>query len=112
MANEGHPLEQPETEEIEILEVLRALADRTRLALVAHLEHVPERACGTFPVDVAPSTLSHHFKILREAGVIHQREVGRQRMTSLRRDDLNARFPGLLDSVLKDISLGSEPSQR
>jgi DNA-binding transcriptional ArsR family regulator len=60
----------------------------------------PERACGTFPVDVAPSTLSHHFRVLREAGIIHQREEGNRRVTTLRSADLKARFPGLLKAIL------------
>jgi DNA-binding transcriptional ArsR family regulator len=108
----GYPLEQPDLDNVEILDVLKALSDRTRLTLVANLDDGQERACGTFPVDVAPSTLSHHFRILREAGVIHQREVGRKRMTSLRREELNERFPGLLDSVLKDsgIAIEREPA--
>lgn len=100
-------LEHPNLEDVEVLDVLKALGDRTRLTIVTHLDSVPEKACGTFPVDVSPSTLSHHFRILREAGVIHQREVGRRRMTSLRRDELNERFPGLLDSVLKESGMAA-----
>ena len=53
------------------------------------------------------STRSHHFKVLREAGLIEQEIVGRTKMTSLRRDDLDARFPGLLDSVLKAAPAGA-----
>jgi DNA-binding transcriptional ArsR family regulator len=60
----------------------------------------PERACGTFNVDVAPSTLSHHFRVLREAGVVRQREDGNRRWTSLRHDDLEHRFPGLLEQIV------------
>lgn len=100
-------LEHPNLDDVEVIDVLKALSDRTRLTLVVHLDSVPEKACGTFPVDVAPSTLSHHFRILREAGVIQQKEVGRRRMTSLRRDELNERFPGLLDSVLKDSGIAA-----
>lgn len=102
------PLAQPDLEDIQLLDVLKALGDRTRLSLVAQLDTVTERACGTFPVDVAPSTLSHHFRILREAGIIQQREVGRKRMTSLRREELNERFPGLLESILKESAIEVE----
>jgi DNA-binding transcriptional ArsR family regulator len=49
----------------------------------------------------APSTLSHHFKVLREAGVIHQLEQGNRRWTTLRRAELDDRFPGLIDTVLR-----------
>jgi DNA-binding transcriptional ArsR family regulator len=96
------PLAHPQTSEIDLLAVLHALSDPTRMTIVRTLraDAEPERACGTFPVDVAPSTLTHHFRVLREAGVIRQREVGNRRWTSLRRDDLDARFPGLLDTVL------------
>jgi DNA-binding transcriptional ArsR family regulator len=44
--------------------------------------------------------MTHHFRILREAGVIEQRRDGTSKLTSLRREDLDARFPGLLDAVL------------
>lgn len=64
------------------------------MTIVQTLRADPERACGTFPVEVAPSTLTHHFRVLREAGVIRQREDGNRRWTTLRLDDLQARFPG------------------
>ena len=57
--------------------------------------------CGSFGLPVAKSTASHHFRVLREAGVIDQ-ERGRTRHTTLRREDLEGRFPGLLDLVLRD----------
>jgi DNA-binding transcriptional ArsR family regulator len=59
-----------------------------------------ERPCGTFGLPVAKSTASHHFRVLREAGVINQRAAGRERLTELRSGDLEARFPGLLQSVI------------
>ncbi|WP_441247857.1 ArsR/SmtB family transcription factor [Kitasatospora sp. McL0602] len=93
------PLTHPDREEIDLLDVLHALADPTRMTIVRTLRADPERACGTFPVDVAPSTLSHHFKVLRESGVIHQREEANRRLTTLRTTDLEARFPGLLDVI-------------
>ena len=51
-------------------------------------------------MDVAPSTLTHHFRVLREAGVIRQREDGNRRWTALRDDDLQNRFPGLLNAIM------------
>jgi DNA-binding transcriptional ArsR family regulator len=93
-------LRHPEAAELDLLDVLHALSDRTRMSIVQTLHAEPERACGTFPVDVAPSTLSHHFRVLREAGVIYQREDGTRRWTSLRRADLETRFPGLLDRIV------------
>ncbi|WP_330334674.1 helix-turn-helix domain-containing protein [Streptomyces sp. NBC_00536] len=94
------PLAHPAADEIDLLDVLHALSDPTRMTIVRTLLAESERACGTFPVDVAPSTLSHHFKVLREAGLIHQREEANRRLTALRRDDLEARFPGVLDAIL------------
>jgi DNA-binding transcriptional ArsR family regulator len=93
-------LVHPGPEELTLIGVLHALADPTRLIIVRTLRETPERACGSFPVTVAPSTLTHHFRVLREAGLIQQREDGARRWTTLRQADLEARFPGLIDAVL------------
>ncbi|GAA2101476.1 metalloregulator ArsR/SmtB family transcription factor [Kitasatospora saccharophila] len=93
-------VQHPDTADIDLLDVLHALSDPTRMTIVRTLSDEPERACGTFPVDVAPSTLSHHFKVLREAGVIRQREEANRRLTTLRAVDLEERFPGLLSTVV------------
>ena len=98
--NRRAALTHPEPEEIALFDVLHALSDPTRMTIVHTLSTEPERACGTFPVDVAPSTLSHHFKVLREAGLIHQREEANRRLTALRAAELDARFPGMLAAVL------------
>jgi DNA-binding transcriptional ArsR family regulator len=92
-------LTHPDTADLDLLDVLHALSDPTRMTIVQTLQADPERACGTFPVDVAPSTLTHHFRVLREAGVIRQREEGNRRWTTLRLDDLERRFPGLLEAI-------------
>ncbi|MEV4296881.1 ArsR/SmtB family transcription factor [Microbispora rosea] len=102
-------LTHPDSAEIDLLDILHALADPTRMTIVRTLRAEPERACGTFPVDVAPSTLTHHFRVLREAGVIHQREDGNRRWTALRLGDLDGRFPGLLDSILDAYEVNAEP---
>ncbi|MCP2166995.1 ArsR/SmtB family transcription factor [Goodfellowiella coeruleoviolacea] len=94
------PLRHPAATEIDLLDVLHALSDPTRITIVRTLLADPERACGTFPVEVAPSTLSHHFKVLREAGVIHQREEANRRLTTLRQAELENRFPGVLTSIV------------
>jgi DNA-binding transcriptional ArsR family regulator len=93
-------LAHPELDQFDLLDILHALSDRTRMTIVRALLSVPERACGTFPVDVAPSTLTHHFRVLREAGIVRQREEGNRRWTALRRDELQARFPGLLEAIM------------
>lgn len=94
------PLVHPDREEITLGGILHALADPTRLTIIATLERTEEKACGTFPVEVSPSTLTHHFRVLRNAGLIRQREEGPRRWTALRSEDLEARFPGLLASIL------------
>jgi DNA-binding transcriptional ArsR family regulator len=94
------PMIHPEVGDMELVAVLHALADPTRLTIVRTLRADPERPCGSFPVRVAPSTLSHHFRVLREAGVIRQRDEGNRRWTTLRMADLDHRFPGLIDTVL------------
>jgi DNA-binding transcriptional ArsR family regulator len=85
--------------------VLHALSDPQRLSIVRCLADDPTpRRCGRFELDVTKSTLTHHFRVLREAGVIDQREEGTARLNSLRRTDLDERFPGLLDAVLAGAS--------
>jgi DNA-binding transcriptional ArsR family regulator len=102
------PIAHPARDEIELGEVLHALSDSVRLRIVAALAD-GDRAhtCGSFDVPVTKSTCTHHFKILREAGVIHQRQEGTARLNTLRRDDLEARFPGLIATVLRAASRGA-----
>jgi len=91
----------PAPEDIELAAVLHALSDPIRLAIVAGLATEDKRTCGSFNLPVTKSTCTHHFRVLREAGVIRQQLEGTTRLNSLRRGDLDARFPGLLESVLQ-----------
>ena len=96
----------PDRSELDLASVLHALSDPVRLAIVAGLaEGGGERTCGSFDLPVTKSTCTHHFKVLREAGVIEQRQEGTARLNALRREDLEARFPGLLDTVLQAASV-------
>jgi len=94
-------IHHPAREEIELGAVLHALSDPVRLKIVASLACRPD-ACptGSFDVPVTKSTCTHHFRVLRDAGIVRQRPEGTARLNTLRREDLDARFPGLLDSVL------------
>ncbi|SIO88004.1 helix-turn-helix transcriptional regulator [Nocardiopsis sp. JB363] len=97
----GRRLEHPETSRIRLETVLGALADPIRLSIVCALAGGHEdMACVAFDLPVSKSTSTHHFRVLREAGIIRQYYVGTARKSSLRTDDLAERFPGLLPSVL------------
>ena len=97
----AEPLAHPRRSEIELGAVLHALSDPVRLRIVAALAGgVEQQTCGSFDLPVSKSTCTHHFRVLREAGVIHQRREGTARLNSLRREDLEARFPGLLETIL------------
>ena len=94
-------LKFPEREDLSLHDVLYALSDPTRLCVVRSLALNSEQTCGSCDLGIAKSTMSHHFKVLREAGIIHMRPCGTSYLNSLRREDLDARFPGLLDAVLR-----------
>ncbi|MER5319384.1 ArsR/SmtB family transcription factor [Streptosporangium roseum] len=95
-------LHHPATEEIKLVDVLAALGHPVRLEIARALAGGEERFCGEFMPDVPKSSMTHHWRALRESGVIRQRRSGRKLYLRLRRDDLEARFPGLLDIVLHD----------
>jgi DNA-binding transcriptional ArsR family regulator len=92
----------PPSSELELASVLHALSDPARLAIVRHLSSGHECSCGDFDLDLSKATLSHHYRVLREAGVVKTRPSGRKRYLSLRKEDLDARFPGLVEAVLAD----------
>ena len=103
--DEVPPLAHPETGELDLAAVLHALSDPMRLRIVADLAASGgERTCNSFNLPIVKSTCTHHFKVLREAGVIRQQVVGTKRVNSLRRDDLESRFPGLLGAVLQGVT--------
>jgi DNA-binding transcriptional ArsR family regulator len=94
-------LYHPDRNTISLANVLYALGDPVRLEIVKRLATMGEQPCGALDFAIAKSTMSHHFKILRESGVIYCRKEGTQHINSLRREDLDTLFPGLLDVVLR-----------
>jgi DNA-binding transcriptional ArsR family regulator len=94
-------IQHPKRDELELSAVLHALSDPVRLGIVADLARGEERTCGSFDVGVSKSTCTHHFRVLREAGLIRQRQQGTSRLNTLRSEDLEARFPGLLGTILQ-----------
>ncbi|MEN6437913.1 MAG: ArsR family transcriptional regulator [Syntrophobacter sp.] len=92
--------EQPPRDQITLPKVLHALSDPVRLEIVLKLADLGEIACGCFGLAMPKSSLSHHFKVLRESGVVATRREGKEWVNTLRREDLETRFPGVLDSVI------------
>ncbi|MEU7568603.1 ArsR/SmtB family transcription factor [Streptomyces fradiae] len=94
-------LAHPSRDEIRLEHVLHALSDPMRLCVVRELAAAgAEVSCSYVDLPVTKSTTTHHFRVLREAGVIRQTYRGTAKLNGLRRDDLDALFPGLLDAVL------------
>lgn len=93
-------LYHPRIDELSLPDVLHALSDPVRLNVVTSLAERGEQPCSALEATVSKSTLSHHFKVLREAGVTYTRVDGTHRLVSLRRGELEERFPGLLDCVI------------
>ncbi|XZG71005.1 ArsR/SmtB family transcription factor [Chitinibacteraceae bacterium HSL-7] len=90
----------PAREALTLEGVLYALSDPVRLGVVRCLAKEGAQSCGAMSLPVAKSTASHHFRVLREAGLLCSKPEGTQFINTLRRDDIDARFPGLLDAVL------------
>ncbi|MFD3545405.1 ArsR/SmtB family transcription factor [Streptomyces sp. NPDC058655] len=94
-------LAHPEPGEIRLEGVLHALSDPLRLSITRDLAaSAAELACSHFDLPVTKSTTTHHFRVLRESGVVRQTYRGTTKLNALRRRELDALFPGLLDSVL------------
>ncbi len=101
MTSTARVLAHPERDEIRLEGVLHALSDPVRLRIVRQLSGATEElACTRFDLPVSKSTTTHHFRVLRESGVIRQIYRGTAKLSGLRGDDLDLLFPGLLDSVL------------
>ena len=103
-------LHHPATEDIQLEGVMHALSDPVRLQMVRALaDRDAPCACGSIDVPVSKSTRTHHWRVLRENGLIRQTEQGTAKLTELRRADLEARFPGLLKIVLDATPAPAEP---
>lgn len=87
----------------ELQAALDVLADPVRRSILRQLAGQPDWAfaCGTFDLPVSKATSTHHFAVLRKAGLLEQRDEGTRRLNRLNRDDYDRRFPGLLDLVLR-----------
>ena len=92
--------EHPEIDEIALPTVMQALSDPCRITIVRELI-LKDRAlaCNEVPLDISKATRSHHFEVLRNAGLVSTEVEGTKCMTSLRKEEIDARFPGLLGLV-------------
>jgi len=110
LANPRYPVRviddvtEPAAADFELPRVLAALADRHRLATVRFVARNGESWCSRVMQDIglemSKSTFSHHLRILREAGVFTKRIEGTKSYMCVRKADLDARFPGLIDSIM------------
>lgn len=94
----------PQKDQLNLSAVLDALGDPIRLNIIKNISDQGETTCACCNIDLEKSALSHHFKVLRESGLINVRLEGVQRFLSIRTDDLNDRFPGLIDVILNSLS--------
>ncbi|NQD42107.1 helix-turn-helix transcriptional regulator [Glutamicibacter halophytocola] len=97
------PLTQPDAHELRLEKVMAALAEPLRIRILQQLLLASEEydhTCGWFRFDRPKSSLTHHFKALREAGLITQRQYGLERRSRVRLAELNERFPGLAELIL------------
>jgi DNA-binding transcriptional ArsR family regulator len=92
--------QHPDPESFELERILYALSDPVRLGIVRHLAGVAEATCGELDGGRPKSSVSHHFRVLRDSGLVHTRNVGTTHMNSLRGEEMEARFPGLLSAIL------------
>jgi DNA-binding transcriptional ArsR family regulator len=90
--------------DVSLQDALEALSDPVRRSILRQLADSPDwsRACGSFDLPITKATGSHHFAVLRNSGLIEQRNDGTRRLNRLRRDEFEERFPGLLDLVLDE----------
>ena len=89
----------PDVAELDLFVIMDALSGPARRSIVLALAERDGVPCGQIDLPIAKSTATHHWRVLREAGVVRAREEGTKKYHSLRRADLDARFPGLLDSI-------------
>lgn len=99
-------MKHPDAAQLELEKVLHALSDRLRLSIVRQLAAEGTASCAALDAGRPKSTMSHHFRVLREAGVVRTRTEGVTHMNELRRAELDSRFPGLLAAVLGETSGG------
>jgi len=102
----GSKIKEPNLKKVQLSLIFNALSDPIRLSVVQALAEKDELSCGKCKSSLSKSTMSHHFKVLREVGLIQKRSVGKVHFISLRRRDIDERVPGLLKSILSSKKKG------
>ena len=87
-------------EQVRLEQVFHALSDPVRLDIVRRLAATAEASCHALNAGRPKSSMSHHFRVLRESGLVRTRTQGTAHANTLRRAELDERFPGLIDSLL------------
>lgn len=103
------PYFHPAAGSVTLPEVMQALSDPCRIAIMRCLLEAGELSCGDVPLKISKATRSHHFAVLREAGLIVTRVEGTRCMTSVRRDEMEQRFPGLLELISNETPPRKKP---
>lgn len=96
------PFKHPRIDEVELPALLHALSDPVRLDIVRRLDRSGEATCSALDGGRPKSSMSHHFRVLRDSGLVQTRVEGTSHMNSLRREEVEGRFPGLLEAVLSN----------
>lgn len=91
----------PNIDQLSLSTILNALGDPIRLNIIKNLASNSETTCACCNINLPKSALSHHFKVLRESGLINVRIEGKQRFLSIRYNELEERFPGLLNTIIR-----------
>lgn len=91
---------EPTRDALVLTDIMQAFSDPVRIAIVLRLTNEGALPCACFNLDLPKSTQSHHFRVLRESGIISTHRDGKALINTLRREDIEARFPGLLALVI------------
>ena len=95
----------PTKEQFQLSRIFQALSDPIRLEILKRLDTQISCACHELEIDLPKPRLSHHYKTLRESGLIRVTVQGKYHYLTIRREELDEVFPGLIDSVLRNIEV-------
>jgi DNA-binding transcriptional ArsR family regulator len=98
-------IKHPSLEQVELTDIMYALSDPTRLEIVGRLANAGRKmTCGEFDLNRPKSSMSHHFKILRAAGLVETLIEGTEHLNALRVEEIEQKFPGVLHAVLRSLN--------